>query len=208
MKWRLEDIPFLLTQLPHALYDVLQHEDKELVKRVKLQMALAPAVKMDVSEQGTGDASEVSVEKVPDPLVFRSMQNVSLLVYDYIHQLPGAESSHEEGVQLINHWRTLVMHQPERIASAPNSHFHDERCKNFLQEILEHKYGKALPEGTLDAAWEDWRRASSAGSGINPQERRKKMQNRQWQDLVTRMRLHYLAMKLSTDVTPPDVVDL
>jgi hypothetical protein len=207
MQWHLEDIPFILTRLPHALHDLIHHEDKELVAKAERTLSLAPltagprhAISITPSDAG----SAISVEKSLDPLALRSAENIGLLMHDYVQQLPGLELPTAEGRKLLAHWREIMVRQPERFASAHLSQQDDERCRHMLEDALKHWHGpREVPEEDLSAAWEDWQRASAVGHesswhGLQQQ----KMQTHQWQDLVMRTRLYYLHQKITRGSMP------
>lgn len=209
MKWHLEDLPHILIHLPYAVQDLMQHENKQLVNAVQPTLALLPQpavrhqiVSLNKPENGK-TSSGISIEKSIDPIALRATENIGLLLHDYVHQLPGADLPGEEGKALLTHWRDIMLEHPERLANAHLSHWHEARSKQFLQDILEHRHGKALHPDELSAAWKDWQRASAAGYATGKgYDQQQKMQHQQWQDLVMRTRLHFLQYKVGMGYTP------
>ncbi len=187
MKWHIDDIPFLLTYLPHAVHDLLHHEDPALVKEVlrNLDNKEDPAApRHHISE----DAPRISIEKALDPMMQRSVQNIGLLLHDYMSQLPALDLSNAEAERLLKHWREIMTQHPQRLATVHLSHGHDEKTKNFWRDTLR-AHSKDLGI-SHDATWDDWQRASGIGHTTGQPLQMQAMQRKQWQDLVIRSRLH------------------
>ena len=190
MKWHVDDIPFLLTHLPYAVHDLMYHEDTELVKKALRNLKIKENIGTTRHIIST-DAPRITIEKSLDPMVQRSVQNIGLLLHDYIGQLPILDASTTEAEKLLEHWRGIMLEHPQRLATAHMSHGHDEKIKNFWRDKLQ-AYSKALgtfPETMIDA-WEDWQRASGIGHTTGNPLQMQAMQHKQWQDLVIRSRLH------------------
>ncbi|MEK6746528.1 MAG: hypothetical protein AABY33_05810 [Pseudomonadota bacterium] len=178
MHWHFEDIPLLIHNLPRALHDLMQHEDKSLVnKGVKTILKTQPPL--------------VSIEKTLDPMAQRSAQNIGLLLHDYLQQLPSFDVSHAEGEKLLEHWREIMIEQPQRLATAHQSHWHDESSKAFWHDkIASHHTDFGITSDSFPDAWDDWQRASGIGHNVGNPKQLSVMKQKQWQDLVIRSRLH------------------
>ena len=189
MKWHVSDIPFLLTQLPRALHDLAEREDTQLVRETL--PALAPKHNADgLRHRIVSDVPPlVSIEKTLDPALQRSVQNIGLLLHDYLHGLPGFDPSDPEAERLMRHWHEILLEQPDRLAASPASQWHEERLKNFWQNRLVHS---ARPPDAPGITGDDWQRAAAAALNLRlSSAQRQAMQQRQWQDLVIRSRLHH-----------------
>lgn len=196
MKWHVQDIPFLLTHLPHAVRDLLHHEDAVMVRNALVH------VQPDTSDAArrhhivTESAPCISIEKTLDPMAQRAAQNIGLLLHDYISQLPSFDVSSAESKRLVEHWQKILLEQPQRLSTAHLSHGHDEKTKAFWREkLLAHSTALGIsPEAMMDA-WDDWQRASGIGHTTNHPLQQQAMQEKQWQDLVIRSRLHHETMQ-------------
>jgi|CXWL01.1.fsa_nt_gi hypothetical protein len=178
MQWHFEDIPLLMHSLPRALHDLMQHEDKDIVSKGVKSLSLS-------------QPPLVSIEKTLDPMAQRSAQNIGLLLHDYIKQLPSFDVSHAEGEKLLEHWREIMTEQPQRLAVAHQSHWHDESSKAFWHDkIASHHADLGVTSDSFPDAWDDWQRASGIGHNINAIKQLPAMKQKQWQDLVIRSRLH------------------
>ena len=178
MHWHFEDIPLLIHNLPRALHDLMQNEDKDVVSQgVKgLSMTTSPSI---------------SIEKTLDPMAQRSAQNIGLLLHDYLSQLPSFEVSHAEGEKLLEHWREIMLEHPQRIAVAKHGHWHDDKSKAFWHDkIASHHTDFGITSDSFPDAWDDWQRASGIGHNIGNIRQLPAMKQKQWQDLIIRSRLH------------------
>lgn len=191
MKWHVDDIPFLLTYLPHAVHDLIHHEDAALVKKTLETLKSkegASATRHTIST----DAPRISIEKTLDPMVQRSVQNIGLLLHDYVNQLPAFDASSAETEKLLEHWREIMLEHPQRLATAHLSRGHDEKTKNFWRDTLQaHSKVLGISPETMPDAWDDWQRASGIGHSTGNPLQMQAMQHKQWQDLVIRSRLHH-----------------
>ncbi len=88
----------------------------------------------------TGGAAESAIDKDLDPAITRSQQNFGLLVRDYLHNLPGYHSQGNESEALLEHWRKILLKQPQRLAEAHMHSWNSERSQLFWQ-------GKLKPHG-------------------------------------------------------------
>jgi hypothetical protein len=191
MKWHVDDIPFLLTYLPHAVHDLMHHEDTALVNKTLKNLTAKENINTTHHYIST-NAPRISIEKTLDPIVQRSVQNIGLLLHDYISQLPTLDASSAETEKLLKHWREIMLKHPQHLATAHLSHWHDEKTKSFWRDKLQ-AHRKALgisPETMLDA-WDDWQRASGIGHATGNPLQMQAMQHKQWHDLVIRSRLHH-----------------
>src|SRR5437868_2288402 len=101
MEWHWKEALSITHYLPHALSDLIHHEDKALVVSgaqllVKKPSALA------------GGTAESAIEKDIDPAISRSQQNFGLLVRNYLHEIPGYHSQGKESDALLEHWRKIL----------------------------------------------------------------------------------------------------
>ncbi len=194
MKWYVDDIPFLLTYLPHAVHDLIHHENTELVKEALKNLKVEEKNGAPCHTIST-DTSRISIEKTLDPMMQRSVQNIGLLLHDYVKQLPAYDVSSAETEKLLEHWREIMLEHPQRLVTAHLSHGHDVKTKNFWRDKFQ-AHSKALgisPETMLDA-WDDWQRTSGIGHATGHPLQMQAMQQNQWQDLVIRSRLHHETM--------------
>ena len=208
MKLHTHDATLLLLHLPQALHDLMHHEDVGLVG-AEFSKTHAQAIKNISAEQSLSakqtdaPSSLISIEKSLDPMVQRSVQNIGLLLHDYMSQLSAFDVSNPEREKLLEHWREILLEQPQRLSTAKPSHWHDERSKAFWQEKLSghaEKYG--ISPDIFTAAWDDWQRESGLTGKEMSSDRLQKMQQRQWQDLVMRARLHHETEKYHLGRTP------
>jgi hypothetical protein len=179
MHWNPMEILELFHLLPHAHHDLLAHEDKALVA------AGAPGI---IRSAGTPPA--VSIEKSIDPAIDRSAHNMGLLIRDYVRRLPGYISQTEQAEALMQHWRKLLLEQPERLAQAQLSSWNSARSRHFWHERLRHLTSDHFPEAMDADRIESWER--SAGTPQLPTRAQGIVKTRQWQELVLRQRLHTL----------------
>lgn len=164
--------------LPHALHDLLRHEDEDIVKKGMSALAVSKP-------------PQISIEKAIDPMAQRSAQNIGLLLHDYIKQLPSFDVSHADAEKLLEHWRKIILEQPQRLAYAKKTHWHDEQSKAFWHgKIAAHHNELGLTTDNFPDAWDDWQRASGIGHAIANAKQLPAMQQKQWQDLIIRSRLH------------------
>ena len=203
MKWHVDDIPFLLTHLPHAVHDLLHHEDATMVKKTLVN--LKPNVDSTAPRHHilTEASPAISIEKTLDPIAQRSAQNIGLLLHDYISQLPSFDVSDPEARRLVEHWRKIMLEQPERLATAHLSHGHDEKTKNYWRDkLLAHSKALGLSPEVMMDAWDDWQRTSAIGHDIGNPLQKQAMQEKQWQDLVMRARLHHETVMRNSGQSP------
>lgn len=171
----------LFHHYPHALHDLLHHEDKTLVT------AGLQGLKV------TRPSSAVSIEKERDASISRSSQNFELLIKDYLHTLPDYTAETAQGEALLEHWRKIISEQPHRIAEAHLESWNNERSRHFWQERLSHyKTDFGIHADHFPTALDDWERA--AGTVIVPAKALGHMQEKQWQDLLIRQRIHNLEL--------------
>ncbi len=200
MKWHVDDIPFLLTHLPHAVYDLMHHENVVMVQNTLANVKpdhVAPRHHIHA------DAPRISIEKTLDPIAQRSAQNIGLLLHDYMSQLPSFDVSDPEAMRLLEHWRKVMLEQPQRIATAHLSHGHDEKTKAFWRDkLLTQSKALGISPEVMMEAWDDWQRTSGAGHPIAHPLQQQAMQERQWQDLVMRARLHHETVMRNSGQSP------
>lgn len=213
MKWHLEDIPSLLAHLPHAVHDLMHHEDKLLVSDAKKALrpvamenmprhsviggSNVPIPAPTVIRDAQREAPSVTIEKTMDPFTQRSAQNMELLIHDYMYHLPSYEAGSHEGEKLLEHWRKIIQEQPHRLAVAKSSYWNTPEAKAFWRQHLStYRTDMGI---TADAfpEWADWQRMA----GVHINDANREMRNpaqfsaakaRQWQDLVIRSRLHQI----------------
>lgn len=189
MEWHFKDIPLLIHNIPRALHDLMHHEDKELVKQGIANIAIPKNV--------TSSATAISIEKTIDPMALRAAQNIGLLLHDYLQQLPSFEVSHSDGEKLLEHWRKIILEQPQRLAIAKRTHWHDENTKAFWHnKIVSHQKDIGITSENFPDAWYDWQRASGIGHDIGNINQLQAMQQKQWQELMIRSRLHKETVRL------------
>jgi len=191
MKWHVDDVPFLLLHLPQALHDLMHHEDAAMVQKHLVNVNPRTDSAAPRHHIATDIPPRISIEKSLDPMAQRSVQNIGLLLHDYIQQLPDFEITGGDAEKLIEHWRKIMLEYPERLASGHSSNWLHEKTKAYWQDRLS---GRATVP-TLSAAafldaWDDWERAAGAGHTTGAPAQLQAMQLRQWQDLVIRSRLH------------------
>ncbi len=180
MQWHFEDIPLLMHNLPRALHDLMRHEDVNIVKKGVEALPIVNSI-----------PPLISIEKTLDPMAQRSAQNIGLLLHDYLQQLPSFDVSSDEGEKLLEHWREIMIEQPQRLAVAHQSHWHDESSKAFWHDkIASHHTDLGITSDSFPDAWDDWQRASGIGHNIGNIKQLSAMKQKQWQDLVIRSRLH------------------
>ncbi|MBY0406094.1 MAG: hypothetical protein K2Q01_00240 [Rickettsiales bacterium] len=181
MKWEIPHLHGAWHHLPHALTDLLHKEDEALVK--------AGAPGLTVRRQQA--APRIAIEKDIDPAISRSEQNMALLIHDYLETLPQFSASDQHSEALLEHWRKIILEQPQRLAEAHLDSWHNERSRAFWKEKLKHydtSFG--IHADAFPLAMDDWER--SAGAGIIPLKTLASLKTKQWQDLVIRERLHKL----------------
>lgn len=187
MQWHFEDIPLLLHNLPHAVHDLMQHEDKHIVQKgIKALNIDQPPYPPPLSA-----SPKISIEKSIDPMAQRAAQNIGLLLHDYINQLPSFDVSHADGEKLLEHWREVMLMHPQRLATTQQGHWHNESSKAFWHgKITSHHANLGITLDNFPDAWDDWQRASGIGHNIGNINQLPAMKRNQWQDLVIRSRLH------------------
>ncbi len=189
MQWHVSDIPVLIHNIPHALHDMMQHEDPEIVKK-----GLAG---LTVTKPLISTPPAISIEKTLDPLAQRSAQNIGLLLHDYINQLPSFDVSNAEGEKLLKHWQEILLEQPQRLAEAKRTHWHDESSKAFWHDkIAGHHKEVGLTRENFPDSWDDWQRAAGIGHDIGSVKQLSAMHDKQWKDIMIRSRLHKQTMAL------------
>jgi hypothetical protein len=193
MEWHWTEFFTLLHHLPHSVDDLLHHEDKELVKAGIMGFTVkAPLDRQKhhlilpdkIIAPPTAPSGEISIEKDIDPSVSRSQQNIGLLIHDYLHKLPVYEPNSKEAALLLEHWRKILVEQPQRLAQAKTTYWHSEKAKEFWQERIR----RTKPDHII--YMEDWEH--SAGAPAPHPSTLGARQEKQWQDLVIRNRLHNL----------------
>lgn len=183
MQWHFEDIAAVMYSLPHALHDLVRHEDKALVEKGLKAIAFS-------------GSPQVSIEKTLDPIAQRSAQNIGLLLHDYINQLPSFDVSHSEGEELLEHWRKIMLEQPQRLAYAKNVHWHDEQSRAFWHDkVADHHNEFGITPDNFPDAWDDWQRAAGTLHATSNLKQLPAMTHKQWQDLIIRARLHKETMQ-------------
>ncbi len=195
MKWHVDDIPLLVTHLPRALHDLLHHEDPVFVQHVQhvplVTDSAAPRHHLVVD----APPPAISIEKSLDPLLLRSVHNIGLLLHDYISQLPAYEVSSPEAERLVEHWRSILLEQPQRLATGHPSHWREPSVTAFWREkLVDHAKKLGVSPDVMMDAWDDWQRASGVGHATGHPLQVQAMQQKQWQDLVIRSRLHRESM--------------
>ncbi len=192
LTWHFEDIPLLLNNLPHALHDLIQHEDKDVVEKNVAKLIIQPSAK---PIQISAAPSSISIEKSIDPLAQKSAQNIGLLLQDYLKQLPSFDASDADGDKLLEHWREVMQEHPQRLAAAQKNHWHDDNSKAFWRDkIANHHTDFGIIADSFPDAWNDWQRASGVGYNIKDIKQLSAMKQKQWQDLIIRARLHKKTM--------------
>lgn len=161
----------------------MQHEDKEIVRK-----GLAA---LHIKNLASSKPPDISIEKTLDPIAQRAAQNIGLLLHDYLAALPTFEASLSDGDKLLKHWRKIMLEQPQRLAVAKNTHWHDDNTKAFWRDkIANHHKDLGITTHSFPDSWDDWRRASGAGHEIDKLVQLPAMQQKQWQDLIIQSRLH------------------
>ncbi len=182
MHWHFEDIPFLIHNIPHALHDLMLHEDTETVKKT---IAAIPV------NRPTSAPPKISIEKTIDPIAQRAAQNIGLLLHDYLNQLPSFDISHAESEKLLEHWRKVLLEQPHRLATAQQGHWHNDNSKTFWQnKIADHHAELGITPDNFIDSWDDWQRASGAGHSTGSINQLSAMKKKQWEETVMRARFH------------------
>lgn len=191
MQWHSHSVPSLLLHLPQAVHDLLARENRATVESGLSGLkpeAPSPSHRI-ISPSEAGDSPTISIEKTLDPMVQRSVQNIGLLLHDYISQLPAFTPGHPASEALLEHWRQLLLEQPQRLGTVKQTSWSDEKTKAFWRERLAHAH-KQLSAGQLPDAWDDWHRAAAIGHNVAHPLQLPAMYHKQWQDLVIRTRLH------------------
>ncbi len=182
MQWHWHEWPSLLHHLPHSVTDLLHREDKQLVDVGIGGFTVAVPKEDQKHKLIIPEAPDiVAIEKAIDPAVARSQQNMELLIHDYLHTLPVYVPSSKAAEQLLEHWRKIMLEQPQRIAEAKEAFWNSEKAKAYWQERLKHIH----PDHIVYQG--DWELA--AGTPVPPPEIQSAMQQKKWQDLVIRQRL-------------------
>ena len=198
MKWHPSDIPGLMTHLPEAVRDLMHHEDTELVQ------AAVDALKRDAAGEGErhhiaellnapviaapanpsqAGAETLSIEKSLDPLSQRSAENMGLLLHDYLYHLPTFRPSGSEGEKLLEHWRQILLEQPERMAVARQSYWNSPEAKEFWKHRLsQYRTDFGITHDMFPDFWEDWQRAAGAEHALMHPAEKGVSKERQWQD--------------------------
>ena len=167
--------------LPRSLGDLMHHEDKELLK--------AGASGLRIKESTS--SPKIAIEKDIDPAISRSQQNFGLLVHDYLSAVPEYASETAQGEALLEHWRKILLEQPQRLAEAHLDSWNNERSRHFWHERLHHyKTDFGIAADHFPTAIDDWER--SAGSVVPDMKTLGVMKTKQWQDFVIRQRIHNL----------------
>jgi hypothetical protein len=108
----------------------MHHEDAFLLNKALENLKIKEHTSAPRHHIST-DAPRISIEKTLDPIVQRSVQNIGLLLHDYVNQLPAFDASNAETEKLLEHWREIMLEHPQRLATSHMSHGHDEKTKNF-----------------------------------------------------------------------------
>jgi hypothetical protein len=186
LDWHWPDALHLFHHVPHALGDLLHHEDAALVSAGVAGLRRVPP-------EGTASPG-IGIEKNMDPGVARSEQNVGLLVRDYVRTLPGYVAESEPSAALLEHWRTLLLEQPQRLAEAHLASWNSDRSRAFWHERLSHyRTDCGISSDTFPNALDDWERA--AGTVPPPLATLGTLKSKQWQDLLIAQRMHLLDLK-------------
>jgi|GEM_PF-2077450 len=194
MHWHLREALALFHHMPHSLGDLLHHEDKALVKAGAAGIIAQPSGirhSLILPDSGADAAPRIAIEKDIDPGVSRSEQNLGLLIQDYLHSLPEYSAHTMEGEALLQHWRKILLEQPQRLAEAHMDSWNNERSRLFWKERLSHQ-ASHLDDQIIHPV-DDWER--SAGTLVPPTRILGLIDSRRWQDLVIRQRLHNLELR-------------
>ena len=179
MEWHWTEALNVFHHFPHSIGDLLHHENKALVKAGIPGLMIKPATAVS------------AIEKDIDPAISRSQQNFGLLIRDYLHTLPEYTSETKPADALLEHWRKILLEQPQRLAEAHMHSWNNERSRGFWHERLSHyKTDFGISADHFPTAMDDWER--SAGSVIPTPKALSAMKTKQWQDLVIRQRIHKL----------------
>ena len=193
MEWHWSDALSIFHHFPHSLGDLLHHENPELVKAGLPGLILtgkAP-VTTPVVLSGATSSSSITLEKDIDPAIARSQQNFGLLIRDYLHTLPEYKAETHQGEVLLEHWRNILLEQPQRLAEAHLDSWNNERSRHFWHERLSHySTDFGIVADHFPNAMDDWER--SAGTIAPDPKTLGILKTHQWQDLVIRQRLHKL----------------
>jgi hypothetical protein len=174
------DLAALFHHYPHALHDLMHHEDKTLVQKAHPKISRTKST-----------SPQSHIEKSIDPAITRTGQNLDLLVRDYLHTLPGYESENHIGEALLEHWRKILQEQPKRIAEAHLESWNTERSRHFWHERLtQYHTDFGIHADHFPNALDDWERA--AGTVPPPTKALAAMKTKQWEDLIIRQRIHLL----------------
>lgn len=187
-RWHPQEWFSLVHHLPHSLHDLLHHEDKALVHAGISGLTPQPSREEQkpplilTDNIASHAAGGLSLEKDIDPAIARSQHNIGLLIHDYLHTLPVYEANSKEAELLLEHWRKILLLQPERLAEAKTSYWHSDKAKEYWQEHIHRLKADPLVYSG------EWDLAASL-SALHPQALGAR-KSRQWQDLVIRQRLH------------------
>lgn len=195
MEWHIDDIPWLSHHLPHALHDLMVHEDAAIVKKGISALRLnsgAEILRHRIIGASDSVSPAISVEKSLDPQAQRSAESIGLLLHDYLAQLPSFTPSALEGEKLLEHWQRILLEHPQRMGVAKQSNWHDGKAKVFWQQrLINHHRNLGIRPDAFSDAWDDWQRASGIGHDTSYLLQLPAMKQKQWQDLVIRSRLHH-----------------
>lgn len=189
MEWSWREALHLFHHLPHALHDLAHREDQGIVR------AGLEELKLIHGDGGTHrlilpkEAATHSIQKEEGFGQGRSEENLGLLLKDYLASLPGFEAQGHASEALLEHWRRILLEQPERLAQAHVELTAGERARRFWRERLK-GYRTDIDGADMPHPVDDWERA--AGTLPTPMIFQGDSKRRQWQDLVIRQRLHQL----------------
>lgn len=186
MIWKTDTLfPSLVTHLPHSLHDLITHEDATLIADTETKLIAPPTRRPPDATTGG-----IDIARLADPELNRNMQNMQLLVADWLHNLPYFDPDHAPTKRLVEHWQQVIRSQPERLASA-QSFWGNEKTRRFWQEMLARQQGG---EQGLDVTFDDWQKSAGTHTIPHPLHLDRSTE-KQWQDLVLRTRLHYMSLR-------------
>lgn len=175
----LSNITIFFHHYPHALHDLMHHEDKTLLQKGAKGIS------------ATRPSNSIDIEKNIDPGIARSEQNLGLLIQDYLKTLPEYTSETHQSEALIEHWRKLLTEQPRRLAEAHLESWNNEKSRHFWHERLQHYHTDfGIKADHFPNAIDDWER--SAGTFSPPAHAQGPIKTKQWEDLLIRQRIHLL----------------
>lgn len=171
----------LFHALPHALHDLLQHEDKTLID----------SGASGIVRKATDPTAVIGIEKSIDPAMDRTQHNFDLLVRDYLRMMPEYTPSCEHSQKLVEHWRKILAEQPHRLAQAHLESWPHEHSRHFWQQHLHHHANiNDAASADVASALEHWEEL--VGNNRLPLAMQAAMKHKQWEELVMRQRLHLL----------------